>query len=201
MKNQIPKILIFSRLVIGFLIVILSCINIENYKPIAVSLLTIGLLTDIFDGIIARKLNISTQLLRRLDSTIDQIFFICVALATYIQCPEFFKNNILLVSILIGTEILTYAVSFLKFKKEIATHSLGAKFWTLLLFGTLIQVILECQSVYLFQMCFWVGMITRIEIIGIILTLKEWTNDVPSLYHAVQLRKGGAIKRRKLFNG
>jgi len=201
MKNQIPKILIFSRLVIGFLIVILSYINIENYKPIAICLLTIGLLTDIFDGIIARKLNISTQLLRRLDSTIDQIFFICVAFATYIQCPEFFKNNILLVSILIGTEILTYAVSFFKFKKEIATHSLGAKLWTLLLFGTLIQVIVECQSVYLFQMCFWVGMITRIEIIGIILTLKKWTNDVPSLYHAVQLRKGREIKRRKLFNG
>jgi len=31
--------------------------------------------------------------------------------------------------------------------------------------------------------------------------LKDWTNDIPSLYHAVLIRKGKEIKRHKLFNG
>jgi hypothetical protein len=98
-------------------------------------------------------------------------------------------------------EALTYLISFLKFRKEIATHTIGAKIWTLLLFATLIQIILQCESSVLFEFCFWVGLATRLEIIAIILTLKEWANDVPTVYHSVRLRQGKAIKRNKIFNG
>lgn len=201
MKSKIPGSLIFSRLIIGFIIIFLSVIKIENYQIITVILLSIGLLTDIFDGIIARHLNISTQKLRRLDSTVDQIFFISVGVAAYIQCPDFFKTNAYKIIILAGSEALIYLVSFLKFRKEVATHSIGAKIWTLFLFGTLIQIILQCQSVILFNLCFWVGLLTRAEIIAILFILKTWTNDVPSVYHAIQLRKGKTIKKNKLFNG
>ncbi len=201
MKNQIPIALIYTRLALGPLLIILSVLQIENYKWIAILLLTIGLLTDIFDGIVARKLGISNQTMRRLDSNVDQVFFIAVAVATYIQCPQFFKSNSWFLGILIGFECLTYLVSFLKFKKEIATHSIGAKIWTLFLFATLLQIILQCQSVVLFYFCFWIGLITRLEIIAIVLILKKWTNDVPTFVHALQLRAGQEIKRNKFFNG
>ncbi|MBN8789612.1 MAG: CDP-alcohol phosphatidyltransferase family protein [Terrimonas sp.] len=201
MKTKIPKASIFLRLIIGLTIIIFSSFHIDNYKTIAIILLTIGLLTDIFDGIIARQLNISTQKLRRLDSTIDQVFFISVAIATYIQCPDFYIDNALKLTILISVEALTYIVSFLKFRKEVATHSIGAKIWTLLLFATLIQIIVQCESTVLFNICFWVGLLTRFEIIAIILTLKKWTNDVPSFYHSLKLRQNKEIKRHKMFNG
>ncbi len=200
MKAKIPITLIFSRLIIGFIIIILSVAQVDNYKAIAIILLTVGLLTDIFDGIIARQLNVSTQKLRRLDSSIDQVFFISFAIATYIQCPYFFKVNTLKLTILLGFEALAYLVSFLKFRKEIATHSIGAKIWTLLLFATLIQIILQCQSILLFNICFWVGLLTRLEIVAIILILKKWTNDVPTFYHSIRLRQDKEIKRHKIFN-
>lgn len=201
MKTQIPIALILLRLIIGLLIILFSLIEVDNYKIIAIILLTVGVLTDIFDGVIARQLNISTQKLRRLDSSIDQIFFISVAVATYIQCPDFFKANSLKLVLLIALEGLTYLISFLKFKKEIATHSIGAKVWTLILFATLIQIILQCQSIILFNICFWVGILTRLEIIAIIFTLKKWTNDVPTFYHSLKLRKNKEIRRHKMFNG
>ncbi len=201
MKVKIPIVLIYSRLIIGLTIIFLSILHIGNYKSIAVVLLTVGLLTDIFDGIIARQLKISTQKLRRLDSTIDLIFFISFAVATYIQCPNFFKINLTKLVILLALEGLTYIVCFLKFRKEIATHSIGAKIWSLLLFATIIEIIVSCQSVVLFNLCFWVGLITRLEIIAIVLTLKTWTNDVPTFYHSLKLRQGKLIKRHKLFNG
>lgn len=200
MKSKIPDILIFFRLIIGFVIISLSLIKVENYQIIAAVLLSIGLLTDIFDGIIARYLDVSTQKLRRLDSAVDQIFFISVGVATYIQCPVFFETNVYKISILAGAEALIYVVSFLKFRKEVATHSIGAKIWALLLFGTLVQVILECRSVVLFNLCFWIGLLTRAEIIAILLLLKTWTNDVPSVFHSIQLRKGKTIKKSKIFN-
>ncbi|MFN3488257.1 MAG: CDP-alcohol phosphatidyltransferase family protein [Emticicia sp.] len=201
MKNYIPLALIYSRLFIGLIIIGLSLKQIDNYKYIAIILLTIGLLTDIFDGIIARHLKISTQKLRRLDSNIDQIFFLSVIAATYIQCPEFFKSNTTKLIILSGFEGLTYIICFLKFKKEIATHTIGAKIWTLFLFATLIEIILRCQSNIIFDFCFWIGLVTRTEIILIILILKQWTNDVPTFYHSLQLRQGKKIKRHKFFNG
>lgn len=199
--RQIPIILIYSRLLLGLIAIFFSSTHINNYTPIAFSILTLGLLTDIFDGIIARKLNVSSEKLRRLDSTIDVVFFISIAIATYIQCADFFNTNAIKLIILIGFELLTYLICFVKFKKEIATHSIGAKIWTLFLFATLVQVIFQCQSIILFNICFWVGLITRLEIMAIILAIKTWTNDVPTFYHAIRLRNGKDIKRNKLFNG
>lgn len=201
MKLKIPAALIIMRLFLGLVIVVLSLTSIPHYKTIAVTLLSIGLLSDVFDGIVARRLQISTQRLRRLDSTVDQVFFIAVAAATFIRCPWFFREHALMLSVLVGVEVLSYLISFLRFRKEIATHSIGAKIWTLFLFATLVQVIVQCASTLIFQICFWLGLATRFEIIAIIFTLKDWTNDVPSLFHAVKLRKGQPIKRNKMFNG
>jgi phosphatidylglycerophosphate synthase len=200
-KNHIPILLIYSRLLIGIIILLLSIIHINNFSSIAIGLFSIGLLTDIFDGIVARKLNISTQKLRRLDSTVDQIFFVLIAIATFIECKQFFYTNYLKLIILLGAEGLTYLICFLKFKKEIATHSISSKIWTLILFATLIQIIATFNSTILFQWCFYIGLATRLEIVIIILFLPKWTNDVPSLYHAVLIRQGKEIKRHKLFNG
>ena len=199
--RHLPKTLIYSRLVIGILILIFSSFHIDNYKIMAVILFAVGLLTDIFDGIIARHLKISTQNLRRLDSAIDQIFFVMVAVATFIECPQFFYDNKVKLLILVSFEGLTYLICFLKFKKEVATHTISSKIWTLILFATLIQIMTTCNSTTLFEICYYVGLVTRLEILGIIFLLRKWTNDVPSLYQAVLLRQGKTIKRHKLFNG
>jgi CDP-diacylglycerol--glycerol-3-phosphate 3-phosphatidyltransferase len=178
--KHLPAILIFARLLSGIVILALAFFNVDSYNILAVILFSFGLLTDVFDGIIARRLNISTQKLRRLDSTTDQLFFIMIA---------------------VGTEVLAYIICFIKFKKEIATHSIASKIWTLVLFAALLQIISTGDSTVLYQICFYAGMLTRLEIIGIILLLRKWTNDVPSIYHAVLLRNGKPVKRHKLFNG
>jgi len=201
MRHKIPFLLIYSRFFIGTAVILLSIQQVDNYRFIAVFLMSIGLLTDIFDGIIARKLNISTQNLRRLDSSADLFFFLSFALATYLQCPDFFENNQLKTAVLVSFEGLTYFICFIKFRKEIATHTIGAKMWTLLLFACLSEIILKCHSGLLFDLCFWGGILTRLEIAAIILVLKKWTNDVPTVYHACLLRHGKEIKRHKIFNG
>ena len=199
--KHIPIALIYSRLLIGFGIILLSVFHVSHYSFLAITLLSVGLLTDVFDGIIARKLNISSEKLRRLDSGIDQVFFTSVAVATYIQCPDFFKANLVKLIVLGAFEASTYALSYIKFRKEIATHSIGAKIWTLTIFATLVEIMAHCESVVLFEICFWLGLATRLEILAIVFTLKKWTNDVPTIYHAVRLRQGKEIKRNKLFNG
>lgn len=200
-KTKIPIALIILRMVIGFILIFLSIKHVDHYPVIAISILSIGLISDIFDGIIARHFKVSTEFLRRLDSTADQLFFICIAIATYIQHPAFFKTNAFLLAVLALAEGLAYLLCFIKFKKEIATHTIGAKIWTLFIFATLIQVMIQGESTVLFSLFFWIGMVTRLEIIAILVILKNWTNDVPTVYHSVLLRQGKEIKRHKLFNG
>jgi CDP-diacylglycerol--glycerol-3-phosphate 3-phosphatidyltransferase len=91
--SLVPYLLIYSRLLIGFLILLLSIYHIPHYPAIAVTLLVIGLLTDIFDGIIARRLNVSTERLRRLDSTVDQVFFVTVPSPPGYNAPAFSKRT------------------------------------------------------------------------------------------------------------
>ena len=199
--KHLPLALIYSRLVIGLLLVLLAWAGAPHFAALAVGLITLGLLTDIFDGIIARQLNISTEKLRRLDSTVDQLFWLLVVGAAYLECRSFFSENKWPLLTLLGLEGATYAVSFLKFRKEVATHSWAAKLWVLISFGALVQVMTTCQSGWLFALCFYVGVVSRLEIVAILLLLRRWTNDVPTVYHALLLRQGKPIKRHKLFNG
>jgi len=199
--KKIPLALIVIRALFGAIILLLGMLQVTRYREYIVVLMVIGLLTDIFDGIIARRLNVSTPSLRRLDSVTDQFFWLCIIGSAYIISPEFFKANAIKIYILGGAEALTYLVSFIKFRKEVATHAITSKIWTLTLLATLIQLVLSGNSGILFDICFYLGVLTRLEIVLILLILKEWSNDVPSLYHAILLRKGKTIKRNKLFNG
>lgn len=44
----------------------------------------LGLLSEILEGIISRKQNISNSVLRRLDSQIDMVFLLAIGFATWI---------------------------------------------------------------------------------------------------------------------
>jgi len=199
--KKIPLLLIYLRLVFAFVIVGLSLLKPVGCNAYIITLIVLGLISDIFDGIIARKLNVSTEKLRRMDSGIDQIFWLCIVAASFIMYPSFYKDNWLQIVILIATEGICYMVSFIKFRKEVATHAIASKIWTLVLFATLIQLIATGNSVILFQACFYLGMITRLEIILMLLLIRQWTNDIPTVYHAYLIRNNKPIKRHKLFNG
>lgn len=93
--NKLPLALIYLRLIIGITIIFLSISHVENYKFIAVILFAIGLLTDIFDGIIARRLNISTQTLRRLYSATDQFFLFPLQSLHIFNAWDFLKTILL----------------------------------------------------------------------------------------------------------
>ncbi|MDO7846300.1 CDP-alcohol phosphatidyltransferase family protein [Hymenobacter sp. M29] len=199
--KYLPLALIYSRLAIGGLLVALSCRGVAHFAALAVGLLTLGVLTDVFDGIVARQLNISSEKLRRLDSAVDQVFWGLVLVATYLAWPGFFAQNAAKLWTLLGLEGLTYAVSYLKFRKEIATHSWGAKGWVLVSAAALIQILSTGNSGLLFNISFYLGVLSRVEIIAILLLLPRWTNDVPTCYHALRLRRNQPIRRYKLLNG
>jgi len=194
-------LLVYLRLLLGLVILVLAILQLAYARNIIIALITIGLISDILDGIIARRLGISTEKLRRLDSAIDQAFWIMILIGTCIISPAFYQQHYIQLIAIIILECIAYIFSYVKFRKEVVTHAILSKIWTLSMFATIIQAIATGNSGSLFHLCFYLGIITRLEIILILSLLHSWANDVPSLYHALQLRRVKDIKRSKWFNG
>lgn len=200
MKNKIPLYLIYVRSIFGLLIPFIAYSNWEFKVPIIITLIILGLLSDIFDGIIARKLNISTKELRLIDSVVDRIFWLLVILTCYILHPKYIIEvfgSLIFVFIL---ELLVYLVSLYRFKKIPSPHNLLSKLWGLLIAISFVEIIASGEST-IFTIMIIVGIISRIDSLLIYLILKKWDHDIPSAYHAYLLSQGRSIKRNKLFNG
>jgi CDP-diacylglycerol---glycerol-3-phosphate 3-phosphatidyltransferase len=202
MKLSIPYQLLLFRLLLGPIIIFLSCQNnIPNKKAILVLVIFLGLLSDVFDGIIARKQGISSEKLRRADSQIDLIFWLCVAFCVWILHPQFVETHKWNIIIIFSMEALTYVFSFLKFKKETCTHAILSKLWGISLLTFFVSIIGFENGFWTLKIMTFIGVIAHLDVYLIIYFLPKWTHDVPSCYHAYLLKKGKTIKRNALFNG
>jgi phosphatidylglycerophosphate synthase len=199
--EKLPLAMVWARIPLGAAILVLAWSGGRAYPAAASALILLGLVLDIFDGILARRLGVSTRSMRRLDSNVDQFFWLAAAAGAWIRYPGFFRAHLAEVIALAAAEALTYLVCYVRFRKEIATHSLGSKLWALLLAGALVQITLTGESGIPFHLCVAVGIATRLEVVAILLALPAWTNDVPSLRQAWALRRGREMRRSKLFNG
>lgn len=200
MKQQIPKLLVLSRLLIAPLLPTIAFNFGSEAGSFLAVLLVIGLLTDIFDGIIARKLKVSSSGLRRLDSQVDLVFWLCAGVAAYLLLPHIFFTNKFLLAALFFMEALCYSVSFLRFGKETCTHAFLSKLWGLLLFSTLFSSFAFGQAGALIKITAYWGLLSQADVLLIILIIPRWQNDIPSSYHAWLIRKGIPFKKSILLN-
>lgn len=196
----LPYILIYSRIVLALFIALLVFYQPKHFENWIISLMILAIITDIFDGIIARKIGLSEEKIRTHDSNVDVFFWVVCIISIFSLRWDIVESQIWLILLVFLLELGTYICSFIRFKRTIATHSLLAKLWTLSLLIFLIDLTLGTLHVFPFWFCIVLGVISRIEIILIILTLKTWTTDVPSLRGAVKINKGLKIKKSKLFN-
>lgn len=160
----------------------------------------IGLLTDIFDGIIARKVGVSSEKLRRLDSQIDLIFWLSLGFAAYFLNTELIKKEWIGIAVIFMMEALCYIISWLKFGKETCTHAWLSKLWGLSLLIAFTYLIGFQQAGWSFYTTVILGFIAHVDVILIILILPKWQYDVPSAFHAWKIRKGKQRKKSVFFN-
>ncbi len=76
MLRQLPFVMVYSRVFIGLVLLLISLFPIHLYATYIVVGISLAILTDIFDGIIARQLKVDTEKIRRLDSNVDLFFWL-----------------------------------------------------------------------------------------------------------------------------
>ncbi|MGB5982229.1 MAG: CDP-alcohol phosphatidyltransferase family protein [Nonlabens sp.] len=201
MKLNIPTLLILFRLLLAPIILLLAYHETAHCEPIIVTLMFLGLISDILDGIIARKQNISSAKLRRMDSQVDMLFWLSIGFATYFLYPALIKANIAAIIAILGMEVACYVISLIKFKKETCTHAFLSKMWGIALLVAFTSLIGFNHSGVPFQIAIILGLISHIDRILITLILPKWTHDIPSTYHAYLIRKGIDFKCNEYLNG
>ncbi|MDQ0067615.1 CDP-alcohol phosphatidyltransferase family protein [Chryseobacterium lathyri] len=198
--KQLPYLLIATRFILAPVILLLAYVKGTESRFLIVALMYLGLLTDIFDGIIARKVGVSSEKLRRLDSQTDLIFWLSLGFASYFLNPGLIKNEWQGVLLIFIMEALCYIVSICKFGKETCTHAFLSKMWGLSLLIAFTYLIGFQQTGWAFYLTVGLGFVSHIDVILIILLLPKWQYDVPSSYHAWKIRTGKERKKTVFFN-
>ena len=150
---------------------------------------TAAFASDVFDGIIARRLKVDTERLREYDGWVDTWFYgwiVVSALLTHADVIFAFRVPLLLA---ISTQVLAWVIDWLKFRRFSNYHAYSSKAWGVTLF-------VACIALFGFNyggIALWltviVGVASHLEEIAMTLALPRWIHDVPSIFHAWRIRK------------
>ena len=151
--------------------------------------LVAAVLSDIFDGVIARRLGIATPTLRRLDSAADSLFYAGALFAAWHLQPQALLDHRAALVALVLLEITRYAFDLRKFGREASYHMRSSKLWGLALFAGFFSLLALGRSGWPVTAAVWMGLLADLEGLAISAVLTQWRSDVPSLLHALRLRK------------
>lgn len=156
--------------------------------------LVVAFLSDVFDGIIARRLGVATATVRRLDSMADTLFYVSVAAAAWHLHPAFIRAHAAAIAVLSCVELLRYAFDYLKFRREAAYHMWSSKAWGVCLFTGCFALLALGHAGALAALPIYVGIVADLEGLAISAILREWRADVPSFVHALGIRRAGVAR-------
>ena len=150
--------------------------------------LTVAFLSDVFDGILARRLNVATPSLRRLDSIADTIFYLGAIIAAWRLYPSAITERVAPLLVLGGLELTRYVFDFAKFGREASYHMWSSKLWGVALFIGFFSLLGLGTSGLPVSAAIYIGILADIEGLAISVILREWKTDVPTIFHAFRLR-------------
>jgi CDP-diacylglycerol--glycerol-3-phosphate 3-phosphatidyltransferase len=188
--HAIPLLLTSLRIALAPVVVLLA---LRWPAEIAFAICLIAaFLSDVFDGIIARRLDIATPGLRRLDSAADTIFYLAAVFAVWHLHPAAITERLVPLVVLAVLELARYAFDFAKFGREASYHMWSSKAWGVALFVGFFSVLVFDASGWAVSLAVYLGILADVEGLAISLALRHWKSDVPTLAHALRIRREGA---------
>lgn len=186
MKKLVPWTMVAFRAALGPVVIVG-----ERCRWNAVALAAIvfaALISDIFDGVLARRWKTDTAALRLSDSLADTAFYLCVAAAIGLGMPAVWHECRSGVLVVLGCEALRFAFDIFKFGKPASYHSYLAKMWGLVL-ATAVIVTFATQHVSLWMSAaIALGVFSNAETLAMSIVLPVWRRDVKTLALAWRIR-------------
>src|ERR1700749_2078219 len=159
--RHVPLLLTLLRIALAP-VVVTNAFAGGNRSVFAACLLA-AFLSDIFDGVIARRLGIATPGLRRLDTVADSLFYIAATFAVWRLHPQAIGDRYALLGLLAILEIARYAFDFAKFPREASYHMWSSKLWGVMLFAAFMSLLAFGADNVLVTAAIVVGIVCDIE--------------------------------------
>jgi CDP-diacylglycerol--glycerol-3-phosphate 3-phosphatidyltransferase len=176
----VPFGLTTSRLILGPLALLCT---VRDWPRILFSpILIIATLSDIYDGVLARRLGVATSWLRRYDSVTDVIYYLFILYCAWLLQESAIKSHWLPISLLVVSELATILLSLIRFGVMPATHTYMAKFYGLCLLGCCLGFLAFDAPGWFITILAIVGVTANAEIIAILLMSKLAPVDVKSIF-------------------
>jgi CDP-diacylglycerol--glycerol-3-phosphate 3-phosphatidyltransferase len=172
-KRLLPFALTTLRLLLGP--TALACALTDVPRWIYLPILVTATLSDIYDGILARRFGVATPALRRYDSITNVIYYLFILVVAWWMFKPVLAQNWILIALILASEAVVILVSYVRFGKYPATHSYLAKFYgvCLLVFNAGSWAIIELTIV---------ALVTNLEIIAIHFLMSTPPVDVKSIF-------------------
>ena len=157
--------------------------------PAYVAVVLAAFISDIFDGVIARRLGIATAWLRRYDSHADLVFYGTAAFTVWQLHSDAIRAVAVPFGVLVVLEVIRPAFDLRKFGRQAAYHAWSAKTWGVSVVVALVALMGFGVSFPFLPLAIVLGIAADLEGLLISAILPVWTHDVKSFAHALRIRR------------
>jgi len=186
-KLRLPLLFICFRIVLGPVVIALGLLSASG--PWLVGCIGLALLSDIFDGGLARLWQVDTEKIRRWDTRADTFFYACVLLTAVLRYPMAFQRRWVLLAGLVAVEVFQHAFAAIKFGRHASYHSVLSKIWGLMMASAMCALLGAGLDNWFLDLTLIWGILCNLQGFIMSLMLPCWHRDVPTLFHAVRLRR------------
>ncbi|HXE09200.1 MAG TPA: CDP-alcohol phosphatidyltransferase family protein [Acidobacteriaceae bacterium] len=186
-RQMVPWTMAAGRALMGPVIVIGDrC----GWSGLALAAMVVSaLVSDIFDGMLARRWRVDTAAVRLFDSMCDMVFYLCVGTALWFFQPRLISGNVGVLCALLAVEAANFAANFAKYGRPASYHSYLAKAWGLVLASAIAAAFAAAHATALMRIALWMGIASNLETIAMSLMLPVWRRDVKTIAEAWRIRK------------
>ena len=157
--------------------------------------LVTAFLSDFLDGVIARRLGVATERLRRFDSAADSIFYVGALIAAWHLHADALRPYFVPFLVLMAIEAARYVFDLVKFGREASYHMLSSKVWGVCLLVGFFSVLVLGEGGWPVALAIFAGILADIEGLAISIILRRCRADVASFVHALRLESADEAER------
>jgi CDP-diacylglycerol--glycerol-3-phosphate 3-phosphatidyltransferase len=167
-------------------------------RDVFTSLLLVSYCTDMIDGFLARRLNITSARGSQLDSFGDQMTFMVAIIGLLVFEFEFMKENSFFIILVFVPYIIQMIIAFIKYRKATAFHTYLAKLSAIVQAVFILWLLFFGPIYWLFYVMIVLGLLETIEEIVLIFMYDNWVAGVKGVYWA--LRDKRRLKRQNIID-
>ena len=188
LRSAIPWSMVALRFILGPIaaLVALRVVHPQLWLGLIVAA---GFLSDVYDGILARKWGTATARLRIADSAVDIVFYLGVLSALIVRHGDELHARLGLLIAVLAFEAARLVFDFARYGRMSSYHTYTAKAWGVLLATSTITLLCFDRFAWLLTVTLIWGILCDTEGLLITALLPQWAHDVKSLPRALVLRR------------